>query len=66
MNQDIGWKKLLLRIASNAATAWLAFCGVVDLHYILLVTTWASFDVPSGSMRPTLQIGDYLLVNKWA
>lgn len=65
MNQNIDWKKLLLRIADYAATAWLAFCGIVALHYILLVTSWASFDVPSGSMLPTLQIGDYMLVNKW-
>lgn len=44
---------------------WLGICGVMALHYLLLVTSWASFNVPSGSMLPTLQVGDYMLVNKW-
>lgn len=35
------------------------------LHYVLLITTYASFNVPTDSMLPTLQNGDYLLVNKW-
>ncbi len=44
---------------------WLVVCGVTVLHYVLLVTTWSSFNVPSTSMLPTLQPGDYMLVNKW-
>ena len=58
-------KKLLHFLFDSILKIWLGVCGVYALHYLLLVTSWASFDVPSGSMLPTLQVGDYMLVNKW-
>jgi len=38
--------------------------GSIILTIILKVFCLASFKVPSGSMEPTLKIGDYILVNK--
>lgn len=57
--------KRLLAFIEIILKIWLGICGVMALHYLLLVTSWASFNVPSGSMLPTLQVGDYMLVNKW-
>ena len=37
---------------------------VIILTIFLKVFCFASFKVPSGSMKPTLQSGDYILVNK--
>lgn len=64
MKLKIGKKQIVTAI-NWIATAWLGYCGVMALHYLLLVTSWASYDVPSGSMLPALQVGDYMLVNKW-
>ena len=57
--------KRLLAFIEIILEIWLGICGLMALHYLLLVTSWASFNVPSGSMLPTLQVGDYMLVNKW-
>src|SRR5678815_3894223 len=46
--------------------------GLLRFLVLLLVFAWAlrslivqPFNIPSGSMLPTLYIGDYLLVAKW-
>lgn len=41
--------------------AWI----VIIAHFTLLITTYASFNVPTESMEPTLLRGDYFIVNKW-
>lgn len=40
--------------------------AVVAILLALIIRTffWEPFNIPSGSMRPTLQIGDYLFVSK--
>lgn len=39
--------------------------GVVVIWILLLVTSIATFKIPSDSMEPALFAGDYILVNKW-
>ena len=58
-------KKQLQSIFNALVRFCLAACVLTVLHYVLLVTSWSSFNVPSTSMLPTLQPGDYMLVNKW-
>src|SRR4029079_11532846 len=41
------------------------FLSLALLAWILRSLIVAPFSIPSGSMLPTLQIGDYLLVAKW-
>ena len=43
----------------------LMFCGVIIVWLLLIITTFSSFKVPTGSMDPTILPGDYILVNKW-
>ena len=45
----------LILIASGGIIVWL----------LLIITTFSSFKVPTGSMEPTILPGDYILVNKW-
>lgn len=40
-------------------------CGGFILWLVLIITTFSSFKVPTGSMEPTILPGDYILVNKW-
>ena len=44
----------LILIASGGIIVWL----------LLIITTFSSFKVPTGSMEPTILPGDYILVNK--
>ena len=51
----IDWLLNLVLIASGVIIVWL----------LLIITTFSSFKVPTGSMEPTILPGDYILVNKW-
>ena len=51
----IDWLLNLILIASGGIIVWL----------LLIITTFSSFKVPTGSMEPTILPGDYILVNKW-
>ena len=56
--------------AANAADPWWVEYGASFFPVILLVFVLRSFivepfKIPSGSMIPTLQIGDFILVNKF-
>ena len=58
------------RILSHRIIDWLfnlslMFCGVIIVWLLLIITTFSSFKVPTGSMEPTILPGDYILVNKW-
>jgi signal peptidase I len=57
----------LLRPAVKSSTRETIEAIVVALLLALLIRTFAvqAFKIPSGSMLPTLQIGDHLLVNKF-
>lgn len=52
----------------NAKEEWLEFfkTAFIAIVLALIIRTFflEPFNIPSGSMRPTLQIGDYLFVNK--
>src|SRR5579859_2812901 len=41
------------------------FLGLVILTWALRSFVFQPFNIPSGSMLPTLYIGDYLVVAKW-
>ena len=51
----IDWLQNLILIA----------CGGIIVWLLLIITTFSSFKVPTGSMEPTILPGDYILVNKW-
>ena len=40
-------------------------CGGIIVWLLLIITTFSSFKVPTGSMEPAILPGDYILVNKW-
>ena len=40
-------------------------CVGTGVWFILIITTFSSFKVPTGSMEPTILPGDCILVNKW-
>ena len=54
-HQIIDWLQNLILIA----------CGGIIVWLLLIITTFSSFKVPTGSMEPTILPGDYILVNKW-
>lgn len=54
-HQIIDWLLNLILIASGAIIVWL----------LLIITTFSSFKLPTGSMEPTILPGNYILVNKW-
>ena len=54
-HQITDWLLSLILIASEGIIVWL----------LLIITTFSSFKVPTGSMEPTILPGDYILVNKW-
>lgn len=53
------------RIANRTLNLILIACGAIILWLLLIITTFSSFKVPTGSMEPTILPGDYILVNKW-
>ena len=50
----VDWLLNLILMASGGIIIWL----------LLIITTFSSFKVPTGSMEPTILPGDYILVNK--
>jgi signal peptidase I len=58
---DFFWEKHKLEI-KNEAKSLLRFLAVL---YVFLTFIFQPFTIPSGSMIPTLLIGDYLIVNKF-
>ena len=53
------------RIANRTLNLILIACGAIIVWLLLIITTFSSFKVPTGSMEPTILPGDYILVNKW-
>ncbi len=51
--------------AKNEAAVLLKDLGVIVLFYLVFTTFgWGSFHIPSGSMEPTLEVGDRIFVSK--
>lgn len=42
------------------------FAGVAAVWFVLVTFGFAAFHIPSESMQPALQVGDRVLVSKWA
>lgn len=42
------------------------FAGVAAVWFLLVTFAFAAFHIPSVSMQPVLQVGDRVLVSKWA
>ena len=40
--------------------------GVIAVWLVMMTFIYAAFHIPSGSMQPTLEVGDRVLVSKWA
>ena len=53
------------RIVNWTLNLILIACGAIIVWLLLIITTFSSFKVPTGSMEPTILPGDYILVNKW-
>jgi len=54
------------RSGAGRAAGWLGILPLALLLYLFLRTfVVAAFRIPSSSMERTLQVGDFLLVNKW-
>lgn len=58
-------RPLFLRIADWLLNLVLIASGVIILWLLLIITTFSSFKVPTGSMEPAILPGDCILVNKW-
>ncbi|TNE65135.1 MAG: signal peptidase I [Alphaproteobacteria bacterium] len=51
----------------SEGVALLKDLGIIILFYLLFTTFgWGSFHIPSGSMEPTLEVGDRIFVSKLA
>ena len=53
------------RIANWPLNLVLITCGAIIVWLLLIITSFSSFKVPTGSMEPAILPGDYILVNKW-
>lgn len=59
-------KRLANRAAAEALELVRFFGGVLAVWLVLVTFGFAVFHIPSGSMKPTLEVGDRVLVSKWA
>jgi len=69
--KEIDWREVLkcmgragMWLLNAISTLILCAAGLFLLWILLQVTVYASFTIPTGSMRPTIQPGDRVLVNK--
>lgn len=58
-------KTIFYRIVDWLLNLILIACGGIIVWLLLIITTFSSFKVPTGSMEPAILPGDYILVNKW-
>lgn len=58
-----GWLKRTVDISCNIV---LICSGLLAGWIVLLLTTFASFRIPTSSMEPVIHPGDRVFVNKWA
>ena len=58
-------KTIFYRIFDWLPNLILIACGGIIVWLLLIITTFSSFKVPTGSMEPAILPGDYILVNKW-
>ena len=54
-------KKLLAKIWDMFQNLVVGVAGCILLWYILLITTFASFNIPTDSMQPAILPGDNVL-----
>ena len=56
---------LFNRLVNWVLNIILTGCTLLIVWLLLVVTTFSSFKVPTGSMESVILPGDYILVNKW-
>lgn len=67
---DSGNQRAEIEAAHLRQPTWIEYSGsffpVIALVFILRSFLWEPFKIPSSSMVPTLLVGDFILVNKYA
>lgn len=67
---DSGNQRAAIEQAHLRQPTWIEYSGsffpVIALVFILRSFLWEPFKIPSSSMVPTLLVGDFILVNKYA
>ncbi|QOY93058.1 signal peptidase I [Massilia sp. UMI-21] len=67
---DSGSQRAAIEQANLRQPTWIEYSGsffpVIALVFILRSFLWEPFKIPSSSMVPTLLVGDFILVNKYA
>ncbi|MEX5748009.1 signal peptidase I [Massilia sp. X63] len=67
---DSGDRRAAIEQAHLRQPTWIEYSGsffpVIALVFILRSFLWEPFKIPSSSMVPTLLVGDFILVNKYA
>ena len=58
-------QSLFNRLVNWVLNIILTGCTLLIVWLLLVVTTFSSFKVPTGSMESAILPGDYILVNKW-
>ena len=67
---DSGNQRAAIEQAHLRQPTWIEYSGsffpVIALVFVLRSFLWEPFKIPSSSMVPTLLVGDFILVNKYA